>query len=128
MRRKLAKPGRNWSSIIRNFRVRPKLRASEICSTDLLTKYLIGGNIGAVYLHAPPYDENVQALVRRSVSEQDTVFLPWSTGEAVLPLVGVDNVAHVAAAILISSGRPHQNAYDLMALCSFLLKDPRRVL
>lgn len=72
-------------------------------------------NIGAVHLHAPPYYENVQALVKRSVSEQDTVFLPWGTGDAVFPLVGADDVAHVATAILASPGTPHQNAYDLVS-------------
>jgi hypothetical protein len=32
--------------------------------------------VGAVHLHAPPYFENVRALVKRSVVEQSTVYLP----------------------------------------------------
>src|ERR1700679_1194580 len=48
--------------------------------------------IGAVHLHAPPYYENVRALVKKSVSEQSTVFLPWGDGSATIPLVGADDV------------------------------------
>jgi uncharacterized protein YbjT (DUF2867 family) len=33
--------------------------------------------VGAAHLQAPPYYENVRALVSRSVAEQSTVFLPW---------------------------------------------------
>lgn len=42
--------------------------------------------VGAVHLHAPPYYENVRALVRRSVAEQSTVFLPWGDGSASISL------------------------------------------
>ena len=33
--------------------------------------------VGAVHLQAPPYYENVRALVSRSVTEQSAAFLPW---------------------------------------------------
>ena len=71
--------------------------------------------IGAVHLHAPPYYENVRALVRKTVAEQSTVFLPWGDGSATIPLVGAEDVSHVAAALLANSETPSESAYDLIA-------------
>jgi uncharacterized protein YbjT (DUF2867 family) len=71
--------------------------------------------VGAVHLHAPPYYENVRALVRKSVSEQSTVFLPWGDGSATIPLVGARDVSHVAATLLANSETPTESAYDLIA-------------
>ncbi|MGA8672730.1 MAG: NAD(P)H-binding protein [Terracidiphilus sp.] len=71
--------------------------------------------IGAVHLHAPPYYENVRALVRKTVAEQSTVFLPWGDGSATIPLVGAEDVSHVAATLLANSGTPSESAYDLIA-------------
>jgi uncharacterized protein YbjT (DUF2867 family) len=77
--------------------------------------------VGAVHLHAPPYYENVRALVRKSVSEQSTVFLPWGDGSARISLVGAEDVSRVAAALLADSETPSANAndthneYDLIA-------------
>lgn len=71
--------------------------------------------IGAVHLQAPPYFENVRALVSRSVIAQDTVFLPWGEGEAVIPLTGAADVAHVAATLLANSEIPSQRVYPLVS-------------
>ena len=71
--------------------------------------------VGAVHLHAPPYYENVRALVRKSVAEQNTVFLPWGDGSATIPLVGAEDVSRVAATLLADSETPSANAYDLIA-------------
>jgi nucleoside-diphosphate-sugar epimerase len=71
--------------------------------------------VGAVHLHAPPYYENVRALVRKSVSEQSTVLLPWGDGSATIPLVGAEDVSHVAATLLANSETPSESAYDLIA-------------
>jgi uncharacterized protein YbjT (DUF2867 family) len=71
--------------------------------------------IGAVHLHAPPYYENVRALVRKTVAEQSTVFLPWGDGSATIPLVGAEDVSHVAATLLANSEMPSESAYDLIA-------------
>jgi len=68
--------------------------------------------VGAVHLHAPPYYENVRALVRKSVSEQSTVFLPWGDGSARISLVGAEDVSRVAAALLADSETPSANAID----------------
>lgn len=71
--------------------------------------------VGTVHLHAPPYYENVRALVSRSVSAQSTVFLPWGDGSATIPLVGAVDVSHVAAALLTNPELPSARAYDLIA-------------
>jgi uncharacterized protein YbjT (DUF2867 family) len=71
--------------------------------------------VGAVHLHAPPYYENVRALVRKSVAEQSTVFLPWGDGSVTIPLVGAGDVSHVAATLLANSETPSESAYDLIA-------------
>jgi uncharacterized protein YbjT (DUF2867 family) len=71
--------------------------------------------VGAVHLHAPPYYENVRALVSKSVSEQSTVFLPWGDGSATIPLVGAEDVSRVAATLLADSATPSASEYDLIA-------------
>jgi len=71
--------------------------------------------VGAVHLHAPPYYENVRALVRSSVAEQSTVFLPWGDGSATIPLVGAEDVSRVAATLLADPRTPSANAYDLIS-------------
>lgn len=71
--------------------------------------------IGAVHPQAPPYYENVRALVSKTVAEQNTVFLPWGDGSATIPLVGAEDVSHVAASLLASSETPSESAYDLIA-------------
>src|SRR6185312_2220414 len=71
--------------------------------------------VGAVHLHAPPYYENVRALVRSSVAEQSTVFLPWGDGSATIPLVGAEDVSRVAATLLTDPRTPSANAYDLIS-------------
>ena len=70
--------------------------------------------VGAVHLQAPPYYENVRALVSRSVAEQSTVFLPWGEDTTVIPLVGAQDVSCVAAALLANPGVPSQSAYALV--------------
>jgi len=70
--------------------------------------------VGAVHLHAPPFYENVRALVAESVADQNTVFLPWGRGDAVIPLVGAEDVARVATALLTGTAAGRQNAYDLI--------------
>jgi uncharacterized protein YbjT (DUF2867 family) len=69
---------------------------------------------GAVHLQAPPYYENVRALVSSSVAEKNTVFLPWGDGSAVFPLVGAEDVSRVAATLLASSGAPSRRTYELI--------------
>jgi uncharacterized protein YbjT (DUF2867 family) len=71
--------------------------------------------VGVVHLQAPPYFENVRALVSRSVAEQSTVFLPWGQDTTVIPLVGAEDVSHVAARLLANPGAPSQSVYPLVS-------------
>lgn len=71
--------------------------------------------VHAVHLQAPPYYENVRALVSRSVTEQSTVFLPWGEDTTVIPLVGAEDVSHVAATLLAKPGAPSQSVYPLVS-------------
>ena len=71
--------------------------------------------VGAVHIQAPPYYENVRALVSRSVAEQDTAFLPWGDGSAVIPLAGAEDVARVAATLLAGSQTPSETVYPLVS-------------
>lgn len=80
--------------------------------TDLVFDW---AEVGAIHIQAPPYYENVRALVSRSVSEKDTVFLPWGDGDAIFPLAGGEDVARVAATLLASPGLPLQKVYPLVS-------------
>jgi uncharacterized protein YbjT (DUF2867 family) len=71
--------------------------------------------VGAVHIQAPPYYENVRALVSRTVSEKDTVFLPWGDGDAAFPLAGGEDVARIAATLLANSSLPSQKVYALVS-------------
>ena len=71
--------------------------------------------VGAVHLQAPPYYENVRALVSRTVAEQSTVFLPWGEDKTVIPLVGAEDVSRVAAALLANPAAPAQSVYALVS-------------
>src|SRR5580700_1438915 len=70
--------------------------------------------VGAVHVQAPPYYENVRALVSRSVAEQNAAFLPWGDGKAVIPLAGAEDVSRVAATLLAGFGLPSENVYPLV--------------
>jgi len=70
--------------------------------------------VNAVHVQAPPYYENVRALVSRSVTEQSAVFLPWGADTTVIPLVGAQDVARVAATLLANPGVPSQTVYPLV--------------
>ena len=71
--------------------------------------------VGAVHIQAPPYYENVRALVSRTVAAQNTVVLPWGDGQAVIPLAGADDVARVAATLLAKAGVPSQTVFPLVS-------------
>jgi uncharacterized protein YbjT (DUF2867 family) len=70
--------------------------------------------VGAVHLQAPPYYENVRALVSRGVAEQNTAFLPWGDGTAVVPLAGAADVARVAATLLANAKLPSEKVFPLV--------------
>jgi len=70
--------------------------------------------VGVVHVQAPPYYENVRALVSASVSKQSTVFLPWGEDTTVIPLVGAQDVSRVASTLLANPGVPSENVYPLV--------------
>ncbi|WP_353064377.1 NmrA family NAD(P)-binding protein [Tunturibacter psychrotolerans] len=70
--------------------------------------------VGAIHLQAPPYYENVRALIGHSVAEQNSAFLPWGDGHAVIPLVGAEDVARVAATLLAASDVPSERVFPLV--------------
>jgi uncharacterized protein YbjT (DUF2867 family) len=70
--------------------------------------------VGAVHLQAPPYYENVRALVSRTVTDQNAVLLPWGDDNTVIPLVGAQDVSRVAATLLTNPGLPSQTVYPLV--------------
>ena len=71
--------------------------------------------VGAVHLNAPPFFENVRAMVARTVSEQNTAFLPWGDGDAVISLVGAEDCVQAATALLVAPEPPRQRRYDLVS-------------
>jgi uncharacterized protein YbjT (DUF2867 family) len=71
--------------------------------------------VGAVHIQTPPYYENVRALVSHSVAQQDTAFLPWGNGDAVIPLAGAEDVARVAATLLAGSSVPSEKVFSVVS-------------
>jgi uncharacterized protein YbjT (DUF2867 family) len=71
--------------------------------------------VGAVHIQAPPYYENVRALVNRSMAEHNAAFLPWGDGKAVIPLTGAEDVSRVAATFLANPDLPPQKVYPLVS-------------
>jgi uncharacterized protein YbjT (DUF2867 family) len=81
----------------------------------LADRILDWAQVGAVHIQAPPYYENVRALVSRSVAEQSTAFLPWGDGDAVIPLTGAEDVARVAATLLAGANGRYETVYPLVS-------------
>ena len=71
-------------------------------------------HVGALHLNAPPFFENVRALIAKTVADQNKIFLPWGDGEAVMPLVAAEDCARVAAALLIVVDPPEQKRFELV--------------
>lgn len=102
-------PGDPW---FRDLKRAPSFRNLQHRLADRIFDW---AQVGAVHLQTPPYYENVRALISRSVAEQDTAFLPWGDGSAVIPLAGAEDVSRVAASLLASPGRPSQTVYPLVS-------------
>lgn len=95
----------------RDLRYAPSFRNLQHRLADRIFDW---AQVGAVHLQAPPYYENVRALLSRGVAEQDTAFLPWGDGNAVIPLAGAEDVARVAATLLASPHPPSENVFPLI--------------
>jgi uncharacterized protein YbjT (DUF2867 family) len=96
----------------RDLRYAPSFRNLQHRLADRIFDW---ANVGAVHIQAPPYYENVRALVSRSVAEQDAAFLPWGDGDAVIPLAGAEDVARVAAALLAGSNVPSEKVVPVVS-------------
>jgi uncharacterized protein YbjT (DUF2867 family) len=57
--------------------------------------------IGVVHIRATVFYENLGAMVRQSLPAQGAVRLPWGSETTVLPLVAGEDVARVAAGLLV---------------------------
>jgi uncharacterized protein YbjT (DUF2867 family) len=95
----------------RDFQHAPSFRNLQHRLADRIFDW---AQVGAVHIQAPPYYENVRALVGRSVAEQSVAFLPWGEDTTVIPLAGAEDVARVAAALLANPGVPSQSVYPLI--------------
>src|SRR5215469_11199399 len=99
-------------SAFRDLRYAPSFRNLQHRLADRIFDW---AKVGAVHLQAPPYYENVRALVSRGVAEQDTAFLPWGDDKTVIPLAGAEDVSRVAAVLLANPGLPSQSVYPLIS-------------
>lgn len=70
--------------------------------------------IGAVHVRATVFYENLASLVRLSLPAQGAVRLPWGKEQTVLPLVAAEDVARVAAGLLMSPALPAGAAYPVI--------------
>ena len=70
--------------------------------------------IGAVHIRATVFYENVAALVRQSLPGQGSVRLPWGSENTVLPLIAGEDVARVAAGLLVGHDLKAGTAYPLI--------------
>ena len=104
--------GRPGESAFRDLQHAPSLRNLQHRLVDRIFDW---AEVGAVHLQAPPYYENVRALVSRSVAEESTAFLPWGEDTTVIPLVGAEDVSRVAATLLANPGAPSQSVNALVS-------------
>lgn len=95
----------------RDLRYAPSFRNLQHRLADRIFDW---AQVGAVHIQAPPYFENVRALLARSVAEQNAAFLPWGDGDAIIPLAGAQDVAQVAATLLARSQVPSETVYPLV--------------
>jgi uncharacterized protein YbjT (DUF2867 family) len=120
-------------SQLQNSSVAPSFRNLQHRLADQIFDW---AQVGAVHLNAPPFFENVRALIAKTVGDQNTIFLPWGSGDAVIPLVAAEDVARVAVALLIAPDAPDRKRYDLIGeiptvneianILSGVLKGPKR--
>src|SRR5215471_12450209 len=71
-------------------------------------------NVGAVHIRATVFYENLGAMARQSLPAQGAVRLPWGKETTVLPLVAGEDVARVAAGLLIRPELTAGTAYPLI--------------
>jgi uncharacterized protein YbjT (DUF2867 family) len=70
--------------------------------------------VRTAHIQAPPYYENVRALVSHSVAEQDAAFLPWGDENTVIPLASAEDISLMAATLLADPELPSQDVYPVV--------------
>ncbi len=70
--------------------------------------------IGAVHLRAAVFYENLHALVSASVAAAGVIRLPWGSDTTTIPLVSAEDVAKVAARLLLDPDIPSGSAYPMV--------------
>ncbi|HEX4322284.1 MAG TPA: NmrA family NAD(P)-binding protein [Acidobacteriaceae bacterium] len=99
----------------RDLRYAPSFRNLQHRLADRIFDWAHDGTqVAAFHIQTPPYFENVRALVSQSVAAQDTAFLPWGDGSAVIPLAGGEDVARVAATLLANPTLPTEKVFPLI--------------
>jgi uncharacterized protein YbjT (DUF2867 family) len=71
--------------------------------------------LGTVHLDATVFYENLRALAQRSLARAGVIALPWGPETTVFPMVGAEDVARVAAAVLTGPAMPNGTVLRLMA-------------
>jgi len=70
--------------------------------------------VGAVHLDAAVFYENLLAMAQ-STLEQSVIAVPWGPNTTAIPMVGAEDVARVAAAVLTGPALPNGTVLRLMA-------------
>jgi uncharacterized protein YbjT (DUF2867 family) len=70
--------------------------------------------IHVAHLRATVFYENLKALVRLSLATQGAIRLPWGSESTRVPLVAAEDVASVAAALLVDPTTPAGAAFPLI--------------
>ena len=72
-------------------------------------------DIGAVHLDAAVFYENLRVLAQLSIAKAGVFAVPWGPETTAIPLVGAEDVARVAAAVLTGPLMPNGTVLRLLA-------------
>lgn len=72
-------------------------------------------DVGAVHLDATVFYENLRAWALLSLAREGVIALPWGPETTAIPMVGAEDVARVAAAVLTGPVMPSGTVVRLMA-------------
>jgi uncharacterized protein YbjT (DUF2867 family) len=72
-------------------------------------------DVGAVHLDATVFFENLRTWALLSLARDGVIAMPWGPEDTAIPLVGAEDVAGVAAAVLAGPKRPNGTVIRLMA-------------
>jgi uncharacterized protein YbjT (DUF2867 family) len=72
-------------------------------------------DVGVVHLDATIFYENLRAWALGSLAQAGVIALPWGQETTAIPMVGAEDVARVAAAVLVGPAQPNGTVIRLMA-------------